>query len=89
MVSGCLTEPSNGLSRSLPDGAGLGTAPEDALEYRKQTTDIHLDNIDQSFRQHDALMRAANPFEDGGRPKYGRRRYPLTLFSADYDLLKI
>lgn len=30
-----------------------------------------------------------NAMEENGRPKYGRRRYPLSLFAADYDLLKV
>ena len=66
------------------------------LEYRKQTTDIHLANYaDESFMTQERQRMAANPMEGateggyGGRPKYGRRRYPLTLFASDFDLLKV
>jgi hypothetical protein len=64
-----------------PSAAGVG--------YRHQTTDIHLANVDKSFRlqQQEANMAHAN--DEHGRPKYGRRGYRLTLWSADFDMLKV
>ena len=43
---------------------------------------------DRPFKQQQVRDREMES-DASGRPKYGRRRYPLTLFPADFDLLKL
>ena len=82
-----ITMPHAAPSVLMSQHGNLNGTGEVNAEYRHQTTDLHLDNMDRAFRARDAADKMVGT--DAGRPKYGRRRYPLTLFSADYDLLKV
>ena len=70
-------------SPGSPQGIGLG----------KQVSDIHLGAGDRCYRLHESASQkqldAQRAEANDGRPKYGRRRYPLTLYASDYDLLQV
>ena len=42
----------------------------------------------QGFRMQEAKKKTKEILEAEAGPKYGRRRFPLTLFAADHDLLQ-
>ena len=55
--------------------------------YRHQATDIHLDNLDKTFRAQETELKMSQLFSMETGPKYGRRN--TGLIPSDFDLLKV
>jgi hypothetical protein len=80
-AAGMLTNESLGAEIAASNPAKEGAA------FGHIQSDLHRSSLERPFRQLEG--QAQMEPEASGRPKYGRRRYPLTLFPADYDLLQI
>ena len=55
-------------------------------QYGRMTS---MDTADADFRKQEARKNMEHASDENGRPKYGRRRYPLSLFPADFDMLQV
>ena len=63
--------------------------PDGSVLLNRASTDLHMDNrMDRAFQAHEAAKRMDQHTLPNGLPKYGRRRYPLTLIASAQDLLQ-
>ena len=64
--------------------AQLSTAAEANVWDNRASTDLHMDNrMDRAFRAQEAAQKMEHRMMPNGLPKYGRRRFPMSMLSRN------